>query len=227
MTADGGPRTTPRTSDTAAPRRSRTRFVALGMLALAPASAYALRQRIASSVGFFWQESYGQLFPTLTLLEEEGLISGRDHADGKRRRRDFEITPAGEATLASWLHEPPASQPERNEMLLKVFFANPADIDSLRSFIAQAAADARDQVDVLGRIEASLRESYSTEPRLPFWLLTVRYGILGNEALIRWCEEARLVTGSPGNDTADRPSTTSRLASTGRRPSSPPRDGTR
>jgi len=163
------------------------------MLGLGPASAYALRQRIASSVGFFWQESFGQLFPTLAELEKEGLVSGRQVADGKRRRRDYEITGAGEAALAAWLHEPPATQPERNEMLLKVFFANPRDVGALGSFIAGTDADARAQVKLLRGIEASLREARATDPRLPFWLLTVRYGILGSEAMLQWCKEARKV----------------------------------
>lgn len=56
--------------------------------------------------------------------------------------------------------------------------------------IANADADARAQVDVLGGIEVFLRENFPTDPRPPFWLLTVRYGILGNEALLRWCSEA-------------------------------------
>lgn len=172
-------------------RRSRTRFVVLGMLALGPASAYALRQRIATSVGYFWQESFGQLFPTLADLEQEGLVRGTDVAGGRRRRRDFEITPAGEAALGAWLHEPPAAQPERNEMLLKVFFADPGDVDALSAFIAEAGADARAQVESLLAIQESLRERFATDPRASFWMLTVRYGILGNEALIRWCEEAR------------------------------------
>lgn len=161
------------------------------MLALGPASAYALRQRIASSVGFFWQESFGQLFPTLAELEKEGLVIGQQVADGKRRRRDYQITPAGETALAVWLHEPPAPQPERNEMLLKVFFASPGDVGALGSFIAHADAEARAQVDMLRGIEASLRANFAVDPRQPFWLLTVRYGILGNEALVRWCREAR------------------------------------
>ena len=205
MTADDSSPSRPATSQTAAPRRSRTRFVVLGMLALGPASAYALRQRIASSAGFFWQESFGQLFPTLAQLENEGLVIGRQVADGKRRRRDYAFAPAGEAALTAWLHEPPAAQPERNELLLKVFFATPGDLDALGSFIAHAEADARAQVDQLRGIEASLRETFAADPRLPFWLLTVRYGILGSEAMVQWCEEARQAMAStPGSGSADR-----------------------
>lgn len=162
------------------------------MLAIGPASAYALRQRIGSSVGFFWQESFGQLFPTLAELEKQGLITGHEVADGRRRRRDYEIAPAGETALAVWLNEPPASQPERNEMLLKVFFANPGGVGALGSFIDDAESGARAQIEMLRGIEISLRDSFGADPRLPFWLLTVRYGILGNEALVQWSEEVHL-----------------------------------
>jgi PadR family transcriptional regulator, regulatory protein AphA len=192
LTADGDGTADPRTTSKAAGgRRGRTRFVVLGMLALGPASAYALRQRIASSVGYFWQESFGQLFPTLAELEKKGMVSGRSVAEGKRRRRDYQLTPDGQSALAAWLNEPPAPQPERNELLLKVFFASPGDVAALGSFIAHADAAARAEVVVLRGIEASLHDDFATDPRLPFWRLTVRYGILGNEALMQWCKEAR------------------------------------
>ncbi len=166
------------------------------MLSLGSASTYALRQRIASSVGFFWQESFGQLFPTLAALEKEGLVNGRSVREGKRRRRDYEITAAGRAVLRAWLREPPAPQPERNEMLLKVFFANPSDVGALRSFVGNTDAAARADLDELRGIETSLKENYRADPRLPYWLLTVRYGILGSEALRQWCKEALRVAES-------------------------------
>lgn len=173
-----------------AARRNRTRFVILGLLTQAPGSAYALRQRIAESVGHFWQESYGQLFPTLARLEAEGLVRGVEHHDGNRRRRDYQITDAGRTALAGWLKELPAPQPERNELLLKVFFASEGDIDALSRRLIDAGLEADAQLDRLRGIEAFLRATYGSDPRLPFWLLTVRYGILGAEALQQWCEEA-------------------------------------
>lgn len=176
-----------------AARRSRTRFVVLGLLAQAPGSVYGLRRRIAESIGYFWQESYGQLFPTVALLEAEGLVEGHDVLEGKRRRRDYAITLAGRVALAGWLREPPASQPERNELLLKVFFVDEADLEALRGFIAAADEEARAQLEAFAGIEAGLTAILGADPRLPFWLLTVRYGALGAEALRRWCDEALAV----------------------------------
>ena len=171
-------------------RRARTRYVVLGLLAQAPGSAYSLRQRIAASVGHFWQESFGQLYPTLAALEADGLIRGTDVTAGRRRRRDFEITAAGRATLAAWLREPPAPQPERNELLLKVFFIDEGDPRVLRGYIETAAAEATAQLEVLRAIERDVSAAHGPDPRVPFWMLTVRYGILGLEALERWSAEA-------------------------------------
>ncbi|MGH2357255.1 MAG: PadR family transcriptional regulator [Candidatus Limnocylindria bacterium] len=172
-------------------RRSRTRFVVLGMLTYGPASVYALRQRIAGSVGFFWQESFGQLFPTLARLEREGLVHGQDIADARRRRRDYEITAAGRHALAAWLGEAPAPQPERNELLLKVFFASEGDPDTVRGFVADAEREAHAQLEVLQGIAARLRDVSASDPRHEYRLLTARYGIIGLEALGRWAAEAR------------------------------------
>ena len=47
---------------------SRTAYVVLGILAIHDnQSGYEIRKTIEQSVGFFWGESYGQLYPTLKL----------------------------------------------------------------------------------------------------------------------------------------------------------------
>jgi DNA-binding PadR family transcriptional regulator len=160
------------------------------MLTYGPASAYEVRRRIGDSVGFFWQESFGQLFPTLAQLEQEGLVRGHDVHEGRRRRRDYAITPAGRSVLAAWLAESPMTQPERNELLLKVFFASEGDPDALRSFVETAEAQAAEQLIVLRDIEARLRDARANDPRARYRLLTVRYGIIGLEALRAWAREA-------------------------------------
>jgi DNA-binding PadR family transcriptional regulator len=53
--------------------QNRTKYAILGILALAPQTGYELKQFIERSLSAFWQESYGQLYPTLKLLVSEGL----------------------------------------------------------------------------------------------------------------------------------------------------------
>src|SRR5580700_9712494 len=106
---------------------SRTAYVVLGILAIHDnQSGYEIRKTIEQSVGFFWGESYGQLYPTLKRLVGERLIVAEGPDAGKRARRAYSIAPAGRECLKQWLAVPYRDDPPRDEFLLKLFFANEA-----------------------------------------------------------------------------------------------------
>ena len=46
----------------------------LGLLSLGPMSGYDIRQLIPQSIGHFWSESYGQIYPGLKRLAAAGLV---------------------------------------------------------------------------------------------------------------------------------------------------------
>ena len=48
--------------------RTTTAEALLGMLSLGPMSGYEIRQPIEESIGNFWRESFGQIYPTLKRL---------------------------------------------------------------------------------------------------------------------------------------------------------------
>jgi len=56
--------------------RSQTAYVILGILAIHDnQSGYEIRKTIQQSVGFFWGESYGQIYPTLKRLPDESACN--------------------------------------------------------------------------------------------------------------------------------------------------------
>ena len=173
-------------TSTPGPREKRTRYVVLGMLLQGPANGYALRQRIAASVGNFWQESFGQLYPTLLELEASGLVSSSARVGGRQGVQTHAITPAGRRALRDWLSRPPQPVPERNELLLKVFFAELAPQEA-RGHVLRARDEARRTLQDLRRTRASLRKDLVQHPSWPAWLATIDYGIAGQQALEVWC----------------------------------------
>ncbi|MEW5918268.1 MAG: PadR family transcriptional regulator, partial [Gemmatimonadota bacterium] len=105
------------------PARKTTPYVILGFLAQGvPLSGYELRKAIALSVGHFWNESFGQLYPELQHLTKAGLIQPVADRTATRRRARYRITPAGKRALADWAAAPAPPEPVRNELLLKVLF---------------------------------------------------------------------------------------------------------
>lgn len=73
------------------------RLVILGLLAQAPRHGYELIKAIEDMTGGAYSPSPGVIYPTLTLLEDQGLASAE--ADGAKKL--YTVTEAGRAALAA------------------------------------------------------------------------------------------------------------------------------
>lgn len=85
-------------------RRGDVRAAILALLAEQPMHGYEIIRELGERSSGVWRPSPGSVYPTLQLLEDEGLIRGVDE-NGKRR---FELTDEGRAHLAA---NPRASAP--------------------------------------------------------------------------------------------------------------------
>lgn len=74
-------------------RRGNVRAAILGLLAERPMHGYEMIQELESRTGGAWRPSPGSVYPTLQMLEDEGLIESE--STGGRRR--FTLTEAGRA----------------------------------------------------------------------------------------------------------------------------------
>ena len=102
-----------------------TDYVILGLLGERPMSGYDVKKVVDIRFGFFWSESFGQIFPALKRLAEEGLIAEAESAGtGAHGRKLYHTTPAGVDALQSWLALPVEKESYRLEILLKLYFAN-------------------------------------------------------------------------------------------------------
>ncbi|MCB0874610.1 MAG: helix-turn-helix transcriptional regulator [Solirubrobacterales bacterium] len=76
-------------------RRGDVRAAVLALLAERQMHGYEMIKEIEDRSGGYWKPSAGSIYPTLQLLEEQGLISGAD-AEGKRL---FTLTADGRTTV--------------------------------------------------------------------------------------------------------------------------------
>jgi DNA-binding PadR family transcriptional regulator len=171
---------------------SQTAYVILGILAIHPSqSGYEIRKTVQQSVGFFWGESYGQIYPTLKRLAAEGLIApGKSAPSTRPTKQEYFITPAGKLCLQEWLALPCRDHPPRDEFLLKLFFgwetAPSVSIAHLREFQQKN----RRLLDTLLELEALGRAHSSHYPGFPFWMLTLDYGLAQIRSALKWSESA-------------------------------------
>lgn len=172
-------------------RSNRTRYTVLGTLTHGPRSGYDIKKFIEGSIGNFWRESYGQIYPTLRQLATQGLVT-REVAKqkGKPDRYIYAITDAGRAEFREWLAEPAEPEIPRIEILLKLFFGTEMSGEVAVRHIERFRRDLDEGVEGCRRTEELLRTHRKDHPALPFWLLCLRQGILVQRALLEWCDEA-------------------------------------
>ncbi len=122
-------------------------WAVLGLIASKPRSGYDIKRIVDRTIRHFWAASYGQIYPELKRLEEEGWIAGDDVPNGGRARRVFRITDAGRDALNGWFGGMETRIELRDESLLRLFFADQLPPDYALGLLAGAPrglpADAR------------------------------------------------------------------------------------
>ena len=204
-------------------RQARTHYAILGLLCWKPMSGYDIRRMVEVALTHFWSESYGQIFPTLNGLVEQGLASRAvDPASGGRRRQVYRATAAGRRAFRQWLKQPTAMPRLRDELKLKFFLTSRGEPDEALRLLEEYGrqqhahlAMLRESQTILeaaqrdGRLSGELDELKKTldwtdkgspaqTHELLIFLLTLRSGILVTEARIAWVGEATTVLNTGG-----------------------------
>ena len=170
-------------------REARSQFAVLGMHTLRPMTGYELRREIEDIIGHFWQESFGQLYPSLARLEKAGLVASKQAADGARTRQVYAISKKGRAELQRWLTKSPMRHVERNELLMKLFFGSEVAPETSVAHLNESRADAVARLKVVRELSATLARELTAAPGYDYYWATLRSGELGLESHIRWCNE--------------------------------------
>jgi DNA-binding PadR family transcriptional regulator len=163
------------------------------MVALGKQTGYDIKQLVDRSVRFFWAASYGQIYPELRRLEEQGLITGRAEPSGGRARTVYELTDAGRLALEDWLSGDFGVHWElRDEGMLKLFFSDFTNPEHrLQNLRAMREGHER-KLEQLRTLRANGGPVHAGPA------LTLELGLGMTQWLIDWCRnaEARLEAGA-------------------------------
>jgi DNA-binding PadR family transcriptional regulator len=194
-------------------KKKKTHYALLGLLSWKPMSGYDIKKLVDIGLSHFWNENYGQIYPTLDLLVKNGLAEkSEDKLSGKRKRNIYRITAKGNETFRAWLMMPSDPPSVRNELQLKFFLSGKLPVTTSRRIIREYRAQQTAVLDEYRASEVALREAiesgeYPSEvqeilaedikPLSPkqrskqcgIFMLTLRHGILALEARLAWCGE--------------------------------------
>lgn len=173
--------------ETKAAALTTTECAVLGLLARGPQSGYDLKKAIDNSVGYFWGPAKSQIYAVLPSLVEAGYAKSRMVAQVRwPDKQVYRITARGRAALRRWIEETPASPtPDRNPLLLKIFFGEHASPEVLLEQVRARRAEMEQLKDELDAIDKHARGGSHDL----FSQLTRMYGQRYAEAIIGWADD--------------------------------------
>jgi len=172
-------------------KESTTEYVILGILSNKPRTGYDIHKLVKTRMGSFWDISYSQIYPTLRVLEKEGLITKRVEVNEREQNRKvYSITKEGTSKLQQWLTEPAKPETFRFEALLKIAFGDQASKDRIIKHIEELKARNNLQLENILSIEKEMKTRLSENERAFFALLTLSLGENLHRSAVEWADTA-------------------------------------
>lgn len=170
--------------------KSKTKYVILGLLSEDALTGYEIKKIVDIRFGFFWNESYGQLYPELKRLAQQGLILALDPKAGSQRGKTrYSITQKGMSALEIWLAEPVEKESIRLEILLKMYFSHGINAGIMKQHIAEFSTSHQKQLDLLNMFQQQLSSIEDVHSNHGDILRVIDFGQKVYKAYMDWCVE--------------------------------------
>lgn len=154
-------------------------------------SGYDLLKRFKQRLGFFWNASHQQIYQQLKKMHEEKLIAlSLEPQSGKPDRKVYNLTQEGRNELAHWISEPVKPNKVNDALLVKLYAAHLTEPEAFLQELARHKEIHSHMLETFLAIEKeylSLPADKQAPYKLPY--LTLRRGILGEQAWLQWAEE--------------------------------------
>ena len=168
-----------------------TSYAILALLSVQPFTTYELAKQMERSLRDVWPRAESVVYEEPKRLVARGLAKATVTHQGRRASTTYAITARGRRALKAWLGTPGAGPVLEFEALLKVAFADAADLDALRTNLRAIDAYADDRVAYVKTRLAEYDDTGGPFPqRLHIIRLLARQQLEQATALSRWAKWA-------------------------------------
>ncbi|HON79558.1 MAG TPA: PadR family transcriptional regulator [Spirochaetota bacterium] len=165
------------------------KYAILGLLQYTDMHGYRIKEHIEQNFGYMWSVNFGQIYPNLRDLEENGMIVIADITpsdEGGPQKKCYAITEEGKEEFRRWLGNSPERQMLlRDPFLLKFAFFGFGDKERALEIIdEQIALYEKQLAQRKGNKERWKRQGVYVR-------LLADLGIMQNEMFLQWLVNAR------------------------------------
>jgi DNA-binding PadR family transcriptional regulator len=171
--------------------KKKTRYVILGLLRDEALTGYEIKNIIDIRMSFFWQESYGQIYPELNEMLEEGLIKEADEGkeQGGRGKIKYSITDQGKIAFCEWMAEDNDKDTVRSEAMLKFFLADDSNKSAMEKHLTQFYLQNKKKLELYHSFTDNLTQLKELHNNHKYILKMLELGTRQQEVYCNWSEE--------------------------------------
>jgi len=170
--------------------QSSNTYALLGLLTIQPMTGYVMKKWVDEVFCHFWRTSYGQIYPTLKKLVEQGLVIVEEKETEKGpASKLYTITEKGTQAVKDWLAVDVYDFNYRDETLLKLYFSTLLPMETV---IEKSERTLEYHQGILADYQNMGQDFWKEEDFTRQDLvryLAVRKGVYLNEARMKWAEE--------------------------------------
>ena len=166
----------------------------LAILSTGPQSGYDIRKALDDPEMFYWRESFGNIYPMLKKLYNDGLVDKKESYVKTKKRLIYQLNRNGWTELQNWLHEPANLNRFRIEILMKLRFGASSGIEVMMEQLANYRKTSTEQ---LVEAEQLLEHISQLEETLSNDLRKITIGLFAERkrATLAWCDESVKILG--------------------------------
>lgn len=148
--------------------------VILGMLMKESLTGYEIKQLLEDVFSYFYGSSYGTIYPTLTRLEKEGLVTKESVLqEGKPNKNVLNITDKGRECFKAYLLGPlEEDSTKKSDFMMRLYFGEFVGYDKVIAWLKQVQEQAQSNLNQL-----SERYSLHRDEMHPAQIICIQIGI--------------------------------------------------
>jgi len=157
--------------------------VILGFLVEKPMTGYDIKQMMENSVSYFFDASYGAIYPALKRMEKDKLIEKEVvQQEGKPNKNLYVITLEGKKAFQAYMDSPLNPTLIRSDLLMRIFFGRHTNPNKIMEWLNTEKEKAQAQLDNLSLVDKKYPDMERHKK------ITLLYGIDEAKFTLGWIE---------------------------------------
>ncbi|TXK76384.1 PadR family transcriptional regulator [Paenibacillus sp. N3.4] len=129
--------------------------VILGMLMKRGLTGYEIKHLLETIFSYFYNASYGTIYPTLSKMEKEGLITKESVLqEGRPNKNIFTITDLGKTHFKTYMNSPVLADEYKSDRMIRLYFGEFVEREVIISSLELDLARANEELE---RLEANYK----------------------------------------------------------------------